>query len=198
MKGKFIVFEGLDGSGGETQSKLLSAYLKENGSPVEVLSYPDYQRPIGKLIHQFLHKEYDFSPQAQFLLYFVDFINDKEKVEEWIKQGKTIIADRYFTSTLVYQCLKGFSLKDALEIAKLFKLSIPDLVIYLKISPETSMERKFKEKGNLDKHEEDKEFLSRLEQIYKETIEQQVFAKWVVVDGEKSINQVFEEIKKYV
>lgn len=196
--GKLIIIEGLDGAGGETQSKLLFDYLKKQKKPVEKLTYPDYQGPIGRLIHQFLHKRYDFSPETQFLLYFVDFIKDKEKIGKWLKERKIIISDRYFTSTIAYQCLKGFPLKKALKIADFFDLPRPNLIIYLKVSPKTSLIRKFREKKNLDRHEEDKDFLTRLSKFYGKLIKNQVFSKWVVVDGEKPIKEVFEEIKKEI
>jgi dTMP kinase len=197
-KGKFIVFEGIDGAGGETQSILLFNYIKRQKIPVERLSYPDYRGPIGKLIHQFLHKKYDFPPEVQFLLYFTDFLKDKEKIENWRKENKIIISDRYFTSTLAYQGQKGFSIEKALKISKIFDLPKPDLIIYLKISPETSIKRKFREKKNLDRHEADKKFLEKISKFYDKLIKNQIFGKWVVVDGEMSIEEVAKEIRKIV
>lgn len=195
-KNLFIVFEGIDGAGTEAQSKLLFNLLKKKKREVEKLTYPDYQGPIGKLIHQFLHKKYEFSPEIQFLLYFTDFLKDKEKIKKWQKEKRFIISDRYFTSTLAYQCQKGFSFKNAIKLAEIFDLPKPDLVIYLKVSPQTSIERKLKEKKNLDRHETDKKFLTKLTKFYKKLIKNQIFSRWVVVDGEKSIKEVFEEIKK--
>jgi dTMP kinase len=197
-EGKFIVFEGIDGAGGETQSKLLFNYFKRQKIPVERISYPDYRGPIGKLIHKFLHKKYDFPPQIQFLLYFTDFLKDKEKIENWRKENKIIISDRYFTSTLAYQGQKGFSIEKALKISKIFDLPKPDLIIYLKISPETSIKRKFREKKNLDRHEADKKFLEKISQFYNKLIKNQIFGKWVVVNGEMSIEEVAKEIRKIV
>lgn len=198
LEGKFIIFEGLDGAGGETQINLLFDFLKEEKVPVEKLTYPDYQGPIGELIHQFLHKKYEFSPENQFLLYFSDFLKDKEKIRKWQKEGKLIISDRYFTSTLAYQCQKGFSLETALKVADLFNLPRPDLTIYLRISPETSIKRKFKEKKSLDRHEADKEFLEALTKFYRDLIKNNIFSHWVEVDGERSIQEVSAEVKKII
>ncbi|UZE93141.1 MAG: dTMP kinase [Candidatus Nealsonbacteria bacterium] len=197
-KNTFLVFEGLDGAGGETQTKLLSNFLKKEKIPFEKLSYPDYRGPIGKLIHQFLHREYEFSPENQFLLYFSDFLKDKEKIKKWQQERKFIISDRYFTSTLAYQCQKGFPLKTALKIAELFDLPKPDLVIYLKISPETSIKRKFSEKRSLDRHEADKKFLKELTKSYQKLIKKQTFSRWIMIDGEKSIEEVFLQVKEII
>ncbi len=193
-KGKFIVFEGLDGAGTETQTKILFNYFKKLRKRVEKLSYPDYQRPIGNLIHQYLHKKYDFNVKTQFLIYLTDFVKDIDKINNLLKQKRIIISDRYFTSTLAYQGLKGFPIKNALKIAELINLPKPDLIIYLKISPETSIKRKFKEKGNLDRHESDRKLLGRLTKFYGKLIKKQIFSRWVVINGEKSIEAISKKI----
>jgi len=164
-----------------------------------MLSYPDYKGPIGDVIQKYLYKKYNFSKEVQFLLYFADFLKDKTRIQQWLSEGRTIIADRYFTSTIAYQCLDGFSLKRAIQISKLFNLVRPDLVIYLAISAEISIERKYKEKaGKLDRHEEDKKFLENLARFYKDLAKEQILAKWTVINGELPIEEVFTQIKKLV
>ncbi len=196
--GKFIIFEGLDGAGTESLSKALLDYFKKQRKPVQRIHYPDYKEPIGRVIHQYLHKKYNFPVEIQFLLYFADFVKDVEKINQWLKEGKVVIADRYFTSTLAYQGLRGFPQKEALDLARFFKLPRPDLIIYLKVSPATSIKRKFKEKRSLDRNETNRRFLIRLAKFYKKLIKKQVFGKWVVADGEKSVKEVFEEVKKII
>lgn len=194
--GKLIVFEGIDGAGTESLSKAFLDYFKKQKKPVEIIRYPDSQGPIGKLIHQYLHEKYEFSPEVQFLIYFTDFVKDIKKIDDWLKKGKIVLADRYFTSALAYQGLRGFLRKDALRLAEIFKLTEPDLIIYLKVSPETSMRRKFKEKKSLDRNEADKKFLGQLTEFYESLAREKVFGKWAIVDGEGAIKEVFEKIKK--
>ncbi len=204
VKGKFIVFEGIDGAGTETQSKKLVKYLKSKGKKVLFITYPDYgpnkeipTKPIGKLIHEWLHKKYDFDVKVQFLLYSADMIKDIKKIRRALKSGKIIVADRYFTSTLAYQGLKGFPIRKGLEYAKIFSIVRPDLIIYLEVSPETSIKRKLKEKGGkIDRHEKNRKFLKQLVKFYKRLANQNVFGKWVTINGEKSKIEVFEDIKK--
>jgi len=196
--GKFIVVEGIDGAGGETQSSLLYNFFKKEKIPAEKLTYPDSKRPIGRLIHEFLHEKYEFSPESQFLLYLADFLKDKEKILRWLKRGKIVISDRYFTSTLAYQCQGAFLREKALKIAKLLELPRPDLVIYLKVSPQTSIKRKFKEKRNLDRFERNRKLLSQVAKFYEKTlIKKSIFSKWIIVDGEKAIKEVSEEINLF-
>jgi len=189
--GKFIVIEGIDGAGGETQSKKLTEYFKDS----QLLEYPDYTGPIGKLIDAYLHKQYEFSKEVQLLLYFADFLKDKEKITKWLQEGKTIIADRYFTTTIAYQCFKGVSLDTALATSKLFDLPIPNLVFYLDITAETSMKRKQNEKGELDRNEENREFLQSLTNSYKELVKEQILTKWVIIDGEQPLEKVTRDIQ---
>lgn len=194
--GKFIVFEGLDGAGTESLSRAFLNYFKRKKRAVKRIHYPDYREPIGKVIHKYLHQKYDFPVEIQFLLYFTDFVKDVEKINKWLKEGKIVIADRYFTSTLAYQGLRGFPQKEALNLARFFKLPKPDLIIYLKVSSGTSIKRKYREKRSLDRNEANKKFLTRLTKFYQKLIARQVFGKWIIIDGEKSVKEVFEEVKK--
>jgi dTMP kinase len=196
QSGQFIVFEGLDGAGGQTQTELLYNYLNKNRA--KKLSYPDYKSPVGEIIHQYLHRAYDLSVETQFLLYSTDFVKDAEKIRKWRKEGKIIISDRYFSSTIAYQGQRGFNIKKALKFAEIFSLPKPDLIVYLKVSPEISIKRKYHEKRSLDRNEKDKIFLSQLANFYEKLIKNSVFGKWAIVDGEKPIREVFEEVKKYI
>jgi dTMP kinase len=197
MKGKLIVFEGIDGAGGEEQSKKLLEYLKEKGIPTEKLSYPDYDEPVGNLIHEFLHKKYDFSEEVLFLLHAADRIKDKEKINRFLNEGRIVICDRYYTSIFGYQCSHGIPLENALKIAEMFEVPKPDIVMYLKISPETSLKRKYGEKGgNLDRNEADKEKQQRLSDYYDKLVREQVWSSWYVIDGELSIEEVFGQVRK--
>lgn len=193
-RGKFIVLEGIDGAGTEYQTNKLKNYLDEKGLNYLYLSYPDYKSQIGKLIHEYLHNKHEFDVKTQFLLYATDMVKDIPRMDEFLERDKIIVSDRYFTSTLVYQGLKGFDRKKGIEFSKLFGLPEPDLVLYLDVSAETSMERKFGEKEDLDRHEEDKEFLKELRKEYKKMARSNDFGKWKVIDGERSKQEVFNSL----
>jgi len=198
-KGKFIIIEGIDGCGGETQTNLLSDFFINQGKQIEKLTYPQYDKPIGQLIHNFLYEKYDLSPEVQALIYFSEFVKDKEKIEEDIQKGKILISDRYFTSTLVYQGLRGVALEKLISLSNLFNISKPDLCIYLRISPETSKKRKSQEKqGNLDRNEKDLEFLKNLVNMYDKIAKDNLFCKWKIINGEQSIEEVHDQIIKLI
>jgi dTMP kinase len=198
-KGKFIVIEGIDGCGKGTQTKFLSDFLSQN---YEILNkrYPEYGYPIGDLINDWLHRKHDFSPDVQAMLYFADFIKDRELVENYTKSGKMVVSDRYLTSTIVYQYSKGVPLDRLLKLADLFELRKPDICIYIKISPETAFERKFKQKGsgNMDRHEADRVLLNKLYEGYEKMSRENVFCEWTVINGEQPIEKVSADILEVI
>ncbi len=157
--GMLIVIEGIDGAGTEVQSKLLLNFLREKGTPAVRLTYPDYSGPIGRLIHEYLHRKFELSVDVQFLLHFADRLQNQESIRKLLQEGRTVICDRYFTSILAYQGLAGFPLDKALKFADMFKIRKPDMAVYLRVSPETSMKRKHGEKKDLDRNESDSALL---------------------------------------
>ncbi|RLJ08541.1 MAG: dTMP kinase [Candidatus Aenigmatarchaeota archaeon] len=197
MSGKLVVLEGIDGAGGEVQSKKLVEYLKQKGIPARRLTYPEYEKPVGRLIDEYLKGGYDFSPKFLFVLYASDMIKDIDSIKASLEKGEMLVCDRYFTTTLTYQVgvMKSISLENALKFAEIFEIKKPDIVFYLRISPETSIERKSKEK-EVDVHEGSRVFLKSVTEAYERLAKENVFGNWFVIDGEKSIEEVFDEIIK--
>jgi dTMP kinase len=197
MKGKLIVFEGIDGAGGEEQSGRLLAYLKEKGMPAEKLTYPDYDNPVGNMIHEFLHKKYDFNEEVLFLLHAADRVKDKTRIKQFLDEGRMVICDRYYTSIFGYQCSHGISVENALKLAEMLDIPKPDVIIYLRISLETSIQRKTGEKGgDLDRNESNKEMQQRLAEQYEKLVRDQVWSSWYAIDGEKTKEEVFGQVRK--
>lgn len=200
MPGKFIVLEGIDGSGCGTQSEILEKKLNAKlSTPALFLKYPDYADPLGKSIHMFLHGKLILDASTQFLLYALNMIKDMYMIKQALKSNRLVIADRYFVSSLAYQSSQGLSQEKALKFADLFNLIKPNLVIYLRVDPHLSFERKKKEKKDLDKWEKNIGFQKKVSKKYDALARKKVFAKkWVVIDGKKSIEEVAEEIWKAV
>lgn len=109
MKGKMIVFEGIDGVGKATQVKLLAERARANGKTVTVFTSPRYDLPTGDLVRRALNGEFgDFvalSPYLSALPYFVDFSAWRSEVISALEQGD-VICDRYVYSTLAYASAK--------------------------------------------------------------------------------------------
>ncbi len=190
----FIVIEGIDGAGCETQGKNIVKMLKDRSRLVPTLiKYPDYEKNVGKLIKDFLYQNKNLSPEQQFLLYSLQFLMDKEMITEKRKNG-ILIADRYFTTTLCYQTLEGIRLEKALNFASDFGIEKPDLVFYIKVDPDIAIKRKFGEQKEKNRREKDFDFIRKTYIQYESLVKNQVWTKWVEIDGNKSIDEVTKEI----
>ena len=197
-KGLFCVLEGLDGAGGSTQTNLLKEFFEKKNIPCVFVKSPEYETEIGQSIRDYLDGKINLKPEQAFLLFAMDVLNSVPIIKEGLGKNKIVIADRYITSTIAYQCANGFSYENALKFTKLHKYPEPDAIIFINIKPETSMERKMKEHGKLDRHEKDSKFLKKVRSLYQKEIKENILGKWFVIDGEKNIKDVHEDILKII
>ena len=195
----FVVLEGIDGAGCGAQRKALEKRGKIGNKPIFTLKYPHYKDDLGKTIHRFLHRKLNLSVYSQFLLYSLQMVAEREKIASLRKKG-ILISDRYFTSTLAYQGTFGFPLQKALEFARMFQIEVPDLVIFLDVRPETAFGRKLKEEGKeeLDQNESNLSLIRKVDSMYRKFIENQVFSRWIKVNGERPIEEVTGKIVEII
>jgi len=192
--GKFIVFEGLDGSGQSTQASLLKDFLIKEKIDVVLTKEPTLTSSAGQKIKEILDEKSTISPEQLQLLFTEDRREHLEKVIiPALKMGQYVISDRYFFSTFAYGTAEGLDLEWLIKINNDFLL--PDLTFLLKVRPEICLER-IQKRGLVIKLFEKKEKLSRVWQVYE--ILPQHFQNIYLVDGEKSIEEVFREIKEIV
>jgi len=189
----FIVIEGIDGAGCETQAKNLLGLLRSNGKLASLIKYPDYERNVGKLIKDFLYQNKNLSAEQQFLLYSLQFLMDKDLISQKRKE-EIIIADRYFTTALCYQTLEGVPLEKEVRFADDFKLEKPDAVFYLNVDPDIAIKRKFGEDKEKNRREKDFEFIRKTHKQYDVLVKDQVWTKWVNIDGNKGIDEITKDI----
>lgn len=192
------MIEGLDGAGGQSQTDLLKEYFSGNNISSVFVKSPDYDHPVGQLISDYLNEKFELSNDQAFLVFAMDVLNSVPKIETGLKDGKIVIADRYITSTIAYHCSRGFSFEDAVKLVEVLKYPKADVIIFIDIKPETSMERKMGEHGKLDKYEKKIEFLRKVRESYMRGIKENVLGKWVVINGERSKKEVHEDILKVI
>jgi dTMP kinase len=191
--GKFIVFEGLDGSGQSTQADLLFKYLKKEGKKVYLTAEPTIFL-IGGLIKSQLAGEWKSSPECLQLLFTADRAYHLEKeIIPLLEKGVNVICTRYVLSTLAYGSI-DIEDKDWLwEINN--KFIFPDETFFLKTSPIICIGRIKKERFHEELFEKE-EKLTKVIENYLEFIPR--FENVHIADGEKSIEAVFEEVKKHI
>ena len=194
FEGKFIVFEGLDGSGQSTQAGLLKEFLMKKGFNVVLTKEPTLDSEAGKKVRKILDKEIKVSPKEIQELIVEDRKEHLEKViVPTLKEGKIVISDRYFFSTFAFGSADGLDLDWLIEINNQFLY--PDIIFLLKVNSSICMER-IKNRGNRMDLFEKEEKLSEVWKTYK--ILPDRFENIFVIDGEKSIEKVFEKIKEII
>jgi len=191
--GKLIVFDSLDGAGNSTQVNLLAEYLNNKGERTHITKEPT-SGLIGGLIKSQLTHDWKSSPECLQLLFSADRAYHLEKeVIPLLKRGINIISDRYFFSTMAYGNLQIKDLDWLIEINKNFLL--PDLTFFLKVSPKVCVERIKKDRFELTLFERE-EVLAKVWLNYEKLAKK--FENVYLIDGEKSREEVFSQIKKNI
>src|SRR5215470_7031047 len=139
--GKFIVIEGLDGSGKTVKSKILADHLKGCGLKVN-LSFEPTSGPIGAIIRQVLVGRLQVDPKTLAALYAADRLdhitNSVNGIAKHLKDGIIEICDRYDLTSYAYQTLSV----DEKWVWQLNSQAIrPDLTIFLDVDPEECWRR---------------------------------------------------------
>lgn len=193
-QGKFIVVEGLDGSGKSAQIDLVINYLKEKGKEVVVTKEPTIESKAGRKIKQALRKEIVVEPLELQKLYVQDRKEHLEnKVIPALKKGNFVVSSRYAFSTFAYGYSDGLDVNLLVELNKEFLL--PDLTIVVDVNPESCIQR-IEGRGEPKELFEQKEKLAKVNEIYKKLPE--MFENVVMINGERPIPKVFEDVKKEV
>ena len=187
---RFIVIEGLDGSGKSTQIKLLLKHLEGKDIPYHFLHFPRTESPVyGELIARFLRGEFGemstVNPYLVALIYAGDRNEARSMIKQWLNKGCFVVLDRYVNSNIAYQCAK---LNSAGERDKLrqwiryleydyFRIPQPDKSIFLNVPFGFTREKLTAERtgddrdyldGRQDIHEDDLDFQERVREVYLE------------------------------
>lgn len=186
MTGYLIAFEGLDQSGKQTQAGALRDHLAAGGRRCELLSFPDYDTPVGKEIFHALHGEREYAVDVMQLLYITNRYEKRAQIADWIEAGAVILCDRYLASSIAYGEAQGLDPNWLAEVQRF--LPQPALTIVLDIAPETAVERKA---AGRDRYERDLELLSRVRASYRRQAEQ---PDWILVDGQRPKAEVSADV----
>ncbi|MDO8609398.1 MAG: hypothetical protein Q7R95_02535 [bacterium] len=211
-KGYLIVIDGGDGSGKSTQAKLLVDILKKEIVPVKYVDFPQYYSSFhGKTVARFLRGEFgtidQVSPYLASLAYAVDRASIKKEMDDFLSKGGYIIANRYATSSMVYQAAKFKDIKQQEELIKwnyeleykVHKIPKENIVIYLyvpwQIGVELTNTRKNKKylKGlSQDIHEKSMEYRQDVEKMYLKLAKR--YKHWITINCVENNKILSEQI----
>ena len=185
-KGKLIVIEGTDCSGKETQAKLLLKKLKSDNIKIEERAFPMYDTPTGKIVggallgkpaigeSVFGTNASKLDPKVAALYYAADRLYNINEIKDLLNSGINVILDRYVESNMGHQAGKINDKKKQLEMMKwlekleyeLLELPKPDLVIFLFMPYQYTIELRNKRAEVADEVEKDVDYLRNAEQAY--------------------------------
>jgi len=201
-KGLFITFEGPDGAGKTTQIKLLYDYLKQEGFDVVVTIEPG-GTVIGQKIRKILldKKNAGISHKAETLLFLASRAELVSKlITPALNEGKIVICDRFFDSTVVYQGIARDLGKKRILDMSLWSTGgiVPDITFLLSIKAGRGKKRMDKASKKRDRIElEENNFREKIFKGYL-NIANENKDRFVIIDGEGNIEEIFKEIKSRV
>src|SRR3989339_528339 len=145
-KGKLIVIDGTDGSGKATQVALLVKRLKKEGKTVKVVDFPEYYKNFfGAFIGHCLSEQYynflNVHPKIASVLYAADRFESSKEIQNWLKKGYIVVANRYVSANQIHQWGKIKNAKKRNDFIKwldemeyeVFGIPRPDITLYLSL-----------------------------------------------------------------
>jgi dTMP kinase len=163
--------------------------LKLSGKVCVMIDFPDYSTSIGTEIRAFLEGKRNYPNELKHMLLSANRWEKKTEIESMLENGTIIILNRYYQSNLAYGISNGLNINWLLNLDK--GLPKEDLVILIDVSPTVSHRRATVEHS--DTFEKDRKLMVEVHKNYR--ILARKF-KWKIINGEKSKEEVHEDIMK--
>jgi len=204
LSGKFITFEGIDGSGKSTQLRLLAANLSARGLDVITTREPGGTELGQQLRAAFLETHEQVAPMAELLAFAADRAQHVEfLIKPALAANNIVISDRYADATFAYQGAgRGFPADKVNQVIALATGGLkPDLTLFFDIPVDMAIERmsvrdESEAKANrMDA--ETAEFYTRVREAYL-TIAAAEPERFVVVDATGSIEEIQRAVSDLV
>jgi dTMP kinase len=200
--GRFVVLEGIDGSGTTTQVARLAERLRVARVPVRATREPS-DGPVGTLVRQVLTgrvivpggRAPGWATMA--LLFAADRMDHVEsEIEPFLASGGVVLSDRYDASSLAYQSISsGAEARDAVEWIRSLNRYVrrPDLTIVLDLPSDVAAERRMR-RGEAAQLYEQNEVQRALSAFYRDLARHVPNDRIVVIDGSGTIDDVHARI----
>jgi dTMP kinase len=203
LQGKFITFEGIDGSGKSTQLRMLAGDLRQRGLDVLTSCEPG-GTPLGRRLREaFLEAEETVAPMAELLLFAADRAQHVELlIEPALAEGRVVISDRYADATFAYQGAgRGFDVNTVNQVIHLATGGLkPDLTVFFDIPIETALHRRNTRGEEVRSNRMDfeaAEFYERVREAYLGIAAREP-ERFKVIEAGGAINEIHNEVVKRV
>ncbi len=202
MRGKFITFEGPEGSGKTSVIIGVEKYLTEEGFSILTTREPGGIKIAEDIRSIILHKDnIEMDAHAEALLFAASRSQHyHEKIVPALKDNKIILCDRFIDSSLAYQGhARELGIDEVYEINK-FAIgdSLPELTLFIDVPPKVGLERVFSNIRKIDRL--DLETLQFHEKVYEGymIIAKKYSDRFKIVDGTQPIEKVIEDAIKII
>ena len=208
MKGKFITFEGIDGSGKSTQLRMLAGDFRARGIDCLTTCEPGGTQLGRRLREAFLETDETVAPMAELLSFAADRAQHVEfLIKPMLAEGRVVISDRYADATFAYQGAgRGFTEKQVEQVIELATGGLkPDLTLFFDITVEEAIRRMVTrdetqaKKNRMD--EETTEFYTRVRDAYLGIAKREP-GRFRIIDAMRPVEDihatVVEEVTKFL
>lgn len=199
--GKFIVFEGIDGSGKSTQIQLLAQRMEAMGQPHYATREPS-DGTVGKWIRRILTGEFKMDNRAIAPLFVSDRLdhltNGENGLCDLIQNGTTVLCDRYYFSSYAYHSVDMPMDWVVTANSICAQLLRPTATIFVDLTPEQAMDRIGRGRDGTELFE-NLERLAQTRDKYFEAFEKLKDEETVIiVDGNQDVDSLSQEIWRLV
>jgi dTMP kinase len=197
--GRFITFEGIDGSGKSTQARLLAEHLRSNGHEVVLTREPGGSPGAEEIRRLVLEGDPDrWSAETEILLFTAARRDHLEKtITPGLTAGKIVISDRFADSTRLYQGITRGELRGVVD--QLHALMIgrePDLTFIIDMDPGTGLARARGRQGTEERFEDFGEDMQRRMRDGFLDLADEFADRCIVIDGNRQIEAVAADVAR--
>ncbi|MEO3416243.1 dTMP kinase [Roseovarius sp. CAU 1744] len=200
-QGRFITFEGIDGSGKSTQARLLADHLRASGRDVVLTREPGGSPGAEDIRKLVLEGDADrWSAETELLLFTAARRDHLERtIAPAVAEGKIVVCDRFADSTRMYQGVGRADLRRLVD--QLHELMIcrePDLTILIDMDPETGLRRALSRGGEEERFES---FGSDMQRRMRDgflALAREFADRFIVIDGGRGIDDVAADVRRAV
>lgn len=196
-KGKFIAFEGIDGSGKSTQIQFLTNKLKKEGIYYYTTMEPT-DSPIGSLIHQIMMGRIKADNKVIAALFVADrldhLLNDVNGIVSKITEGTTVITDRYYFSSYAYHSI-DMPMDWVIQANEQSRIILqPTVTLFIDVDPDVAVERIAKNRAHQELFERKSRLVKVKDKYFEAFKKMKDIENIIIVDGNRSPEVIADDI----